>query len=136
MRTGRGLIPLALSRLPGPPLPKAKTHARATPDPQTGWRVAGSKRTRGRVGTPCPGTTRGLDPGLRRGRDVRDGRDSDCMNETCDRCGPAVRAVYRAERAGELYLCRHCGNRLWPALYARGWTMWPVSEHALARLAT
>ena len=55
------------------------------------------------------------------------------MNETCDRCGPAVRAVYRAERAGELYLCRHCGNRLWPVLYARGWTLWPVSEHALAR---
>jgi len=25
------------------------------------------------------------------------------MNETCDWCGPAVRAVYRAGRHGELY---------------------------------
>ncbi|WP_132194904.1 MULTISPECIES: hypothetical protein [Kribbella] len=65
------------------------------------------------------------------------------MNETCDRCGPAVRAAVRtmhraehAERAGELYLCRHCGSRLWPALNARGWTMWPVSEHAFAPQAT
>jgi ribosomal protein S27AE len=33
------------------------------------------------------------------------------MNETCDRCGPAVAAVYRAE----LYLCGHCTNRLVPA---------------------
>ena len=33
------------------------------------------------------------------------------MNETCDRCGPAVLAVYRVERDGELYLCRHCANR-------------------------
>ncbi len=29
------------------------------------------------------------------------------MNETCDRCGPAVRAACRAERYGELYLCQH-----------------------------
>jgi hypothetical protein len=49
------------------------------------------------------------------------------MNESCDRCGPAVRALYRAESTGELYLCRHCGNRLWSALHARGWTMSPVS---------
>jgi len=34
------------------------------------------------------------------------------MNETCDRCGPAVRAVYRVDSTGELYLCRYCGNRL------------------------
>ena len=26
------------------------------------------------------------------------------MNETCARCGPAVRAVYRASRLGQLYL--------------------------------
>jgi hypothetical protein len=58
------------------------------------------------------------------------------MNETCDRCGPAVRAVYRVNRDGELYLCRHCTNRLWPALSAQGWTMWPVGEHALAPQAT
>jgi hypothetical protein len=25
------------------------------------------------------------------------------MNETCDRCGPAVRAAYRVTRDGELY---------------------------------
>ena len=29
------------------------------------------------------------------------------MNQTCDRCGPAVRAVYRASRGGQLYLCGH-----------------------------
>ena len=40
----------------------------------------------------------------------------------------AVRAMYRAESTGELYLCRHCGNRLEPALHARGWTMSPVSR--------
>jgi len=49
------------------------------------------------------------------------------MNKTCDRCGPAVRAVYCAKSTGELYLCRHCGNRLEPALHARGWTMSPIS---------
>ena len=42
------------------------------------------------------------------------------MNETCDRCGPAVRAVYRVDRRGELYLCRHCTNQLWAALSAQG----------------
>ena len=25
------------------------------------------------------------------------------MTETCDRCGPAVRAAYRASRIGQLY---------------------------------
>ncbi len=46
----------------------------------------------------------------------------------------AVRAERgeRAEQAEALYLCRHCGSRLWPALNARGWTMSPVSEHAFA----
>ena len=42
------------------------------------------------------------------------------------------RAMYRVNRDGELCLCWHCTNRLGPALSARGWTMWPVSEHALA----
>jgi hypothetical protein len=51
---------------------------------------------------------------------------------TCDRCGPAVRAVYGARRDGELYLCRHCANRFWSALCAQGWTIRPVGEHALA----
>jgi RNase P subunit RPR2 len=45
------------------------------------------------------------------------------MNETCDRCGPAVRAAYRVTRSGELYLCRHCTNLLWPALSAQGWNI-------------
>jgi hypothetical protein len=38
------------------------------------------------------------------------------MNEMRDRCGPAVAAVYRVERHGELYLCGHCTNRPWAAL--------------------
>jgi hypothetical protein len=46
------------------------------------------------------------------------------MNETCDRCGPAVRAA----RRGELYLCGHCARQLWPALSAQGWTIWPAGE--------
>ena len=54
------------------------------------------------------------------------------MNETCDRCGPAVRAVYRVEGAGELYLCLHCTSRLWRALSAQGWVIWPVGGLVLA----
>jgi len=54
------------------------------------------------------------------------------MNETCDRCGPAVRAAYRVHKRGELYLCRHCATRLWPALSAQDWVIWPVDAHALA----
>ena len=54
------------------------------------------------------------------------------MDEMCDRCGPAVAAVYRVERHGELYLCGHCTNRLRAALFAQGWAIWPASEHALA----
>ena len=54
------------------------------------------------------------------------------MNETCDRCGPAVRAVYRVDRRGELYLCRHCTNQLRAALSAQGWAIWSACEHALA----
>ena len=41
------------------------------------------------------------------------------MNETCDRCGPAVHAAYRAVRGGQLYLCQHCTARLSPAQGAR-----------------
>ena len=52
------------------------------------------------------------------------------MNETCDRCGPAVRARYRADRTGELYLCGHCASQLWQALSAQGWTIRPVGEQA------
>ena len=54
------------------------------------------------------------------------------MNETCDRCGPAVCAVYRAGRVGELYLCGHCANRLWPALSAQGWGVRLADEYELA----
>jgi len=53
------------------------------------------------------------------------------MNETCDRCGPAVRALYRVNRQGELYLCGHCARQLWPELCAQGWTIWPAGEQAL-----
>jgi hypothetical protein len=54
------------------------------------------------------------------------------MNQTCDRCGPAVRAVYRVYRDGELYLCGHCANQLRPALSAQGWTIRLIGEDALA----
>jgi hypothetical protein len=54
------------------------------------------------------------------------------MHETCDRCGPAVQAKYRADRLGALYLCRHCAMRLWPSLAAQGWSLWLVGEPALA----
>jgi hypothetical protein len=53
------------------------------------------------------------------------------MNETCDRCGPAVRAMYRLDRNGELYLCSHCASKLRQALSAQGWTIRPTSEQAL-----
>jgi hypothetical protein len=53
------------------------------------------------------------------------------MNETCDRCGPATRAVYRVDGRGELFLCRHCTSRLWDALFERGWTLWAIAEHDL-----
>jgi hypothetical protein len=113
------------------PIPRGDRAAWPHPDPRgTGPRASGLRRMA--AARKSPGARPGSAPGTTRA----DRRDSDCMNETCDRCGPAVRAVYRAERTGELYLCRHCGNRLWPALYTRGWTIRPVSEHALARLAT
>lgn len=54
------------------------------------------------------------------------------MNEACDRCGPAVRAAYRVERRGELYLCGHCANRQWAALSAQGWTIWCTGAPAVA----
>ena len=54
------------------------------------------------------------------------------MNETCDRCGPAVGAGYRVNRVGELCLCGRCATRHSPALSAQGWTFWPLGVHALA----
>ena len=53
------------------------------------------------------------------------------MNQTCDRCGPAVRAAYRVSREGELYLCRHCTTRLRAALSAQGWAICPMGQHLL-----
>jgi hypothetical protein len=53
------------------------------------------------------------------------------MNQTCDRCGPAVRAVYRVDREGELYFCRHCATVLQAALSAQGWAIWPIGQHVL-----
>jgi hypothetical protein len=55
------------------------------------------------------------------------------MNQTCDRCGPAVCADYRVDREGALYFCRHCTSRLWTALSAQGWAIWPIGAHATQR---
>jgi hypothetical protein len=54
------------------------------------------------------------------------------ITETCDRCGPAVGAGYRVNRAGELYLCGQRASRHWRALSAQGWSFWPLGVHALA----
>ena len=54
------------------------------------------------------------------------------MNQTCDRCGPAVCAAYRVDRSGELYLCRHCTNLLSPALSAQGWNIWLIHKQLVA----
>jgi len=53
------------------------------------------------------------------------------MTETCDRCGPAVRAAFRASRIGQLDLCGHCANQLRPALSAQGWAIWPMAAPAV-----
>ena len=53
------------------------------------------------------------------------------MNQTCDRCGPAVRAAYRVARAGELYLCLHCTIRLRVPLSAQGWAIWSIGQDVL-----
>jgi hypothetical protein len=58
------------------------------------------------------------------------------MNEACDRCGPGVRAAYRAERGGELYLCRHCASQQWAALAVQSWTIWPAGALAVAPQAS
>ena len=58
------------------------------------------------------------------------------MNETCDRCGPAVHAAYRADRSGELYLCRHCTRLLRPALSAQGWNIRLIRKQLAAVSAT
>jgi hypothetical protein len=57
------------------------------------------------------------------------------MNETCDRCGPAVRAAYRAQRSGQLYLCGHCAAQLTPALRAQVWTIRPAAADSPGQLA-
>ena len=55
------------------------------------------------------------------------------MTETCDRCGPAVRAIYHASRSGQLYLCGHCTNQLRPVLSAHGWAIWQIATPAVQR---
>jgi hypothetical protein len=57
------------------------------------------------------------------------------MYETCDRCGPGVRAACIAVRSGQLYLCRHCAARLRLALRAQGWTIWPTADGSRGRRA-
>jgi len=57
------------------------------------------------------------------------------MNQTCDRCGPAVHAAYRADRSGELYLCGHCTHLLGPALSAQGWNIRLIREQLAAASA-
>ena len=55
------------------------------------------------------------------------------MNETCDRCGPAVRAAYRVtRRTSDLYLCLRCTSRAWRALTVQGWVIWPAGTLAVA----
>jgi hypothetical protein len=58
------------------------------------------------------------------------------MTETCDRCGPAIRAAYRVDRIGELYLCGGCASRHWRALTSQGWTYWSLGVHAIAPQAS
>lgn len=58
------------------------------------------------------------------------------MNQTCDRCGPAVRAAYRVNRSGELYLCRHRLNSFWPALIAQGWNVRLIRQQLVTAQAT
>lgn len=53
------------------------------------------------------------------------------MSQKCDRCGPAVHALYCVARVGELYLYGHCAMQLRPVLSAQGWTIWPVAAQAL-----
>ena len=48
------------------------------------------------------------------------------MNETCDRCGPVVRAAYRVDPGWRLCLCRHCASRLRPTLSAQNRTNYGV----------
>ena len=54
------------------------------------------------------------------------------MTETCDRCGPAVRAVYHAFRGGQLYLCGRCADQLRPTMAAQGWEIRPTAVPLLA----
>ena len=53
------------------------------------------------------------------------------MNETCDRCGPAYPAIYRATlNLAELYFCLACTSYHWHALTGQGWTLWPHASPA------
>jgi ribosomal protein S27AE len=63
--------------------------------------------------------------------DLRKAMEASAMNETCDHCGPSVSAAYRARRSGELFLCGHCTNSLWLALFAEGWSIWRIDGPTL-----
>lgn len=49
------------------------------------------------------------------------------MHESCDRCGPHTRAVFRAAKNElVLTLCGHHTDRLRPHLCSAGWTVLPL----------
>jgi hypothetical protein len=102
----RGVLSACLRRLPG-----------ASPAGPSGLGSTIALARRGHPGRGIDGDGAGRTAGSRRdsAREAEAG-----MNEACDRCGPAVRAAYRVERRGELYLCRHCASQQWAALSAQG----------------
>ena len=57
------------------------------------------------------------------------------MNETCDRCGPAIRR--RTAWSGSAsFPVRTLHEPAMAALSAQGWTIWPLGVHALAPQAS
>jgi hypothetical protein len=54
--------------------------------------------------------------------------------ETCDRCGPGVRAAWRVTGpgGGELCFCGACAAWYWRSLAAAGWDIWPLGGHPAA----
>ncbi len=56
---------------------------------------------------------------------------AEAIESTVRRFGVRGCAGRMAQEFGELYLCRHSANELWPALSAQGWTIWRIDEYAL-----
>jgi hypothetical protein len=57
------------------------------------------------------------------------------MTSTCDRCGPAVKAAYIAEKEdtiAALHFCSHCANDYYQALTTEGWILTPLDLAAIA----